>query len=130
MNKLVLAALGAAAISAPAFAQGHEGRDMTRQDAQAMADAMFQRFDLNHDGVVTRDEAQQALAQFTQGGAGPRAAKAEKMIDRVFGTSQSVTKEQFEAMSLAKFDREDVNHDGIVTDAERHAHRTHDKEAQ
>jgi hypothetical protein len=122
MKKYVLAAaLGAVIASAPAVAQdrGDEGRQLTRQDAQAMADAMFQRFDLNHDGVVTRDEAQQALAQFTQGASGKRSDKAEKMLDRFFGTSQSVSQQQFEAVSLARFDRDDLNHDGVVTPAER-----------
>jgi Ca2+-binding EF-hand superfamily protein len=80
---------------------------------------MFQRFDLNHDGVITRDEAEQARGQLTKGAEGKRAAKSEKMIDRVFGTSQSVTKSQFEAMALARFDKQDANHDGTVTSSER-----------
>jgi hypothetical protein len=122
MKKILFAvALGATIISTQAFAQdgGSEGRQLTRRDAQAMADSMFQRFDLNHDGVVTRDEAQQALAQFTQGASGKRADKAGKMLDRFFGTSQSVSQQQFEAVSLARFDRDDLNHDGVVTPAER-----------
>ena len=111
---LVSIALGATIISTQAIAQERGGfmqQDMTRAQAQQMADAMFQRFDTNHDGVVTRDEAQQAAAQF--GGRGQR------MIDRVFGTAQSLTLQQFEAQSLARFDRDDLNHDGIVTAAER-----------
>lgn len=118
---LVTIALGATMISTQALAQegGGEGRggramqDQTRADAQQRADAMFQRFDINHDGVVTRQEAEQAAAQF---GAGGRAAK---MIDRVFGTAQSLTLQQFEAQELARFDRDDLNHDGVVTAAER-----------
>jgi hypothetical protein len=111
---LVSIALGATTISTQAIAQERGGfmqQDMTRAQAQQMADTMFQRFDTNHDGVVTRDEAQQAAAQF--GGRGQR------MIDRVFGTAQSLTLQQFEAQSLARFDRDDLNHDGIVTAAER-----------
>ena len=111
---LVSIALGATIISTQAIAQERGGfmqQDMTRAQAQQMADAMFQRFDTNHDGVVTRDEAQQAAAQF--GGRGQR------MIDRVFGTAQSLTLQQFEAQSLTRFDRDDLNHDGIVTAAER-----------
>jgi Ca2+-binding EF-hand superfamily protein len=107
-------ALGAAIVSTQALAQEQGGRqmqDMTRQQAQQRADAMFQRLDLNHDGVVTRQEAEQAAAQF--GGRG------ERMIDRVFGTAQSLTQQQFEAQALARFDREDLNHDGVVTAAER-----------
>ena len=111
---LVRIALGATIVSTQAIAQERGGfmqQDMTRAQAQQMADTMFQRFDTNHDGVVMRDEAQQAAAQF--GGRGQR------MLDRVFGAAQSLTLQQFEAQSLARFDRDDLNHDGIVTAAER-----------
>jgi len=106
-------ALGAAIISTSAIAQDAGGmqQDMTRQQAQQRADQMFQRFDANHDGVITRDEAQAAAAQF--GGRGQR------MIDRIFGSAQSITLKQFEAQSLARFDAMDLNHDGTVTSAER-----------
>jgi hypothetical protein len=117
---LVTIALGAAMLSTHALAQDGAGergggamQDMTRAQAQQRADMMFQRFDLNHDGTVTRQEAEQAASQF---GAG---ARAEKMIDRVFGDEQSLTLQQFEAVSLARFDRDDLNHDGTVTVAER-----------
>lgn len=110
---LVTIALGATIVSTQASAQDRGGymQDMTRQQAQQKADSMFRRFDINHDGVVTRQEAEQAAAQF--GGRG------ERMIDRVFGTAQSLTLQQFEAQSLARFDRDDLNHDGVVTAAER-----------
>jgi Ca2+-binding EF-hand superfamily protein len=117
---LVTMALGAATISTQALAQDGAGerggwamQDQTRAQAQLRADAMFQRFDLNHDGTVTRQEAEQAASQFGAGG------RAEKMIDRVFGAAQSLTLQQFEAVSLARFDRDDLNHDGTVTVAER-----------
>ena len=86
---------------------------MTRQQAQQMADDMFQRLDANHDGVLTRQEAEQAAAQF--GGSG----RAERMIDRMFGDSQSLTLQQAEAQALSRFDRDDLNHDGTVTGDER-----------
>ena len=41
------------------------------------------------------------------------------MIDRAFGTAESLTLQQFEAQELARFDRDDLNHDGVVTAAER-----------
>jgi hypothetical protein len=41
------------------------------------------------------------------------------MVERVFGTAQSLTLQQFEAQQLARFDRDDANHDGVVTVAER-----------
>jgi EF hand len=116
---LVTIALGASAVSTAAVAQDQRGgrggwmQDTTRQQAQQMADAMFQRSDVNHDGTVTRQEAEQAAAQF---GAGDR---AQRMIDRVFGTAQSLTLQQVEAQALARFDRQDANHDGTVTAAER-----------
>jgi hypothetical protein len=115
---LVTLALGASIISTAALAQDEGGRgrwmeDMTRAQAQQMADAMFQRFDRNHDGVVTRQEAEEAAAKF---GAGDR---AERMIARLFGDAQSLTLQQAETQALARFDRDDANHDGIVTAAER-----------
>jgi hypothetical protein len=117
---LVTIALGAVMISTQALAQDGAGQgggramqDQTRAQAQQRADMMFQRFDLNHDGSVTRQEAEQAASQFGAGG------RAEKMIDRVFGSAQSLTLQQFEAVSLARFDRDDLNHDGTVTVAER-----------
>jgi Ca2+-binding EF-hand superfamily protein len=116
MNKILIPlAIAAVAVATPALAQMPQGgrmmQDMTRAQAQQMADTMFQRFDTNHDGTITRDEAQQAAAQF--GGRG------QKMIDRVFGTAQSLTLQQIEAQQLARFDRDDLNHDGTVTVAER-----------
>ena len=119
---LVTIALGTAAISAQALAQeggadqrgGRAMQDMTRAQAQQRADMMFQRFDLNHDGTVTRQEAEQARTQLGFGG-----QHVEKMIVQAFGDAQSLTLQQFEAQSLARFDRDDLNHDGVVTVAER-----------
>jgi hypothetical protein len=116
MNRfLVTIAIGATFVSTAAAAQRERGggmrQDITRQQAQQMADAMFQRFDANHDGVVTRAEAEQAGSQDGD--------RAQHMIDRVFGAAQSLTLAQFEGQSLARFDRDDANHDGVVTGAER-----------
>ena len=120
MKKLLITlAIGATIVSTAAAAQDQGGgrgmwmQDMTRAQAQQMADGMFQRFDANHDGTVTRKEAEAAMAQF---GGGER---AERMLDRIFGTAQSVTLQQFEAQSLTRFDAQDLNHDGTVTAAER-----------
>lgn len=113
---LVTVALGATIFSMSAVAQergGWANRDETRQQAQQRADAIFQRFDVNHDGVVTRAEAEQVAQQLGAGG------RAERIIERLFGSSQSLTVQQVEAQVLARFDRQDLNHDGIVTAAER-----------
>jgi hypothetical protein len=118
---LVTIALGAAMISTQALAQDGAGerggramQDMTRAQAQQRADMMFQRFDLNHDGSVTRQEAEQPRTQMGFGG-----QRIEKMIAQAFGDAQSLTVQQFEVQSLARFDRDDLNHDGVVTVAER-----------
>jgi len=114
-----------AAPAAPAAEAPTHGRmqaDRTRADAQQMADSMFQRFDANHDGLLTRDEAEQALAQAAaaRGDSGDGGARAQRMLDRMLGGAVSVTLAQFEGQALSRFDREDLNHDGVVTSAERH----------
>ena len=125
MRKLfVTIAVGATIISAPALAQGFGGgqRDQTRAEAKQRADMMFQMMDTNKDGTVTRAEAQQALAQFEAmrgGGDNRGTARIQRMIDLAFGSGQSITLQQFEAQALARFDAMDLNHDGVVTAAER-----------
>ncbi|HEX5237518.1 MAG TPA: EF-hand domain-containing protein [Sphingomicrobium sp.] len=114
MNKILIAlAIGAIALSTGAIAQMRGGmmQDMTRAQAQQRADMMFQRFDTNHDGTITRQEAEQAAAQYGERG--------QRMVDRIFRDTQSITLQQFEAQQLAQFDRDDLNHDGVVTVAER-----------
>ena len=120
-------ALVATAFSMPALAQdgGRAGwgqRDQTRAEAQTRADTMFQMLDANKDGTVTRTEAEQALTQFEasrSGGEGRGAGRIQRMINLAFGTSQSITLQQFESRALARFDTMDLNHDGTVTAAER-----------
>ena len=88
--------------------------DQTRQQAQQRADLMFQRLDTNRDGTLTREEAQKAGPATGRGG-----ARVERLMARLFGDAQSVTQAQFEAQALARFDRQDLNHDGTVTADER-----------
>lgn len=125
---MVLAALGAAAFSGVAAAQAAKppvvvagGGDMTRADAKQRADLMFSRFDMNKDGTVTKAEAQAETAQYeaSRGDDGRGADRMGRMIDRVFGPTQSMTLAQFEAQALARFDAMDLNHDGTVSAAER-----------
>jgi hypothetical protein len=132
---LFVAALGAGFLATGAMAQpvtpppaapamhNRMQADRTRADAQQIADAMFQRFDVNHDGVLTRYEAQAALAQAAAARGGDDSSegdgRSQRMLDRMFGDAQSATQAQFEAQALARFDREDLNHDGVVTAAER-----------
>lgn len=93
--------------------------DRTRQQAQQMADTLFQRLDANHDGTLTRQEAEQA-----SGAMGGRGERAQRMITRAFGDGQSVTLADFEARALARFDAQDLNHDGVVTADERQQARS------
>jgi hypothetical protein len=108
---------------APTVPGGHMGHmqgDRTRQQAQQEADTMFQRYDVNRDGVVTREEAQQALAQWAAAHGGDQGAgRAQRMLERIFAGAPSVTLQQFEAQALVRFDRQDLNHDGVVTADER-----------
>ena len=129
---LVMVALSATVLPAAALAQGGGGggmmmKDQTRAEAQQRTDMLFQMLDANHDGTVTRAEADQALAQFqaARGGenGGQRGGRFQRMIDEAFATSQSLTLQQFEGQSLARFDAADLNHDGVVTAAERQAAR-------
>lgn len=122
---LVMTAFAAALVPAAALAQGGGGammKDQTRAEAQQRTDMLFQMLDANHDGMVTRDEANQALAQFQASGGesgGHRGGRLKSMIDQAFATLQSLTLQQFEAQSLARFDAADTNHDGILSAAER-----------
>jgi len=102
----------------PAPAQPQPGArstaDQTREQAQQRAAGMFQRLDANHDGALTREEAQKASLQMSSGG-----ARVERLMARLFGDAQSVTLAQFEAQALARFDRQDLDRNGVVTADER-----------
>jgi Ca2+-binding EF-hand superfamily protein len=118
MTRLFLsAAFAAAALTTSAGAQsrGWMQGELTRQQATQMADMMFQRFDLNHDGVVTRQEIEQTRAQR----AGKHEGRMDRKVDRLFGNADSITLAQAQAAALARFDAQDLNHDGVVTAAER-----------
>lgn len=127
MKMLVAIAIGAGVVSTPVFAQGANNgfmmRDQTRQEALQRADMLFQMLDANHDGTVTRAEAEAAAAQFAASRGGENGSRGmgrmQRMIDQLFGTSQSLTRQQFEAQALARFDALDLNHDGVVTATER-----------
>jgi hypothetical protein len=128
MTKLVAAIVfGAACISTPVLAQspggGYMQHDQTRAEAQQRADMLFQTLDANKDGSVTRAEADQALAQFEAarggGDGGHGGGRMQRMIEQAFGSSPSLTLQQFEAQALTRFDERDLNKDGTVTAAER-----------
>jgi hypothetical protein len=129
---LVTIALGAAMAATPALAQDH-GRhamkDQTRQQAQQRADRLFQMLDANQDGSVTKAEADAALAQFEamRGDSDHRGGRMQQMIDDAFATTQAINLQQFEAQALARFDAQDLNHDGTLSAAERQQARAQRK---
>jgi len=133
-NLLVTIALGAAIGATPALAQDHGGqmRDQTRQEAQQRADMLFQMLDVNKDGSVTKAEADEVLAQFeaARGGDNGRGGgRMQRMIDDAFATTPTIGLAQFEAQALARFDAQDLNHDGTVSVAERQQARA-ERQAQ
>jgi Ca2+-binding EF-hand superfamily protein len=133
---LVTVALGATIVVTPALAQeqgGHGGwnKEQTRQQAQQRADMLFQMLDANKDGSVTKAEADQALAQFqaARGDNGRGIGRMQRMIDDAFSTTASISLAQFEAQALARFDAQDLNHDGVVSAAEKQQARA-ERQAQ
>ena len=83
--------------------------------------------DINHRGLVARQKAEQALAQFEAsrgGGDGRRrGGMMQRMFDQLFANTPAVTLRQVEAQTLARFDAQILNHDGIVTPEERQQFR-------
>jgi Ca2+-binding EF-hand superfamily protein len=124
---LVTVALGAVMAATPALAQDQGAgrgwmKDQTRQQAQQRADMLFQMLDANKDGTVTKAEAEQALARFqaARGGDNGRGGgRMQRMIEDAFSTTPSISLAQFEAQALARFDAQDLNHDGVVSAAEK-----------
>lgn len=128
-----LTALIACALVAPAVASAAQSADsdlapITRDEALARADTLFELLDTNHDGVLTRPEALRsalrlrALAaslhrDIAQGIGGHTA----KFFRTRFAKAHSVTRAEFEQAMLAHFDAMDANHDGVLSSDERAA---------
>ena len=124
---LFVAGAAAAAVAQP-LDKNVEQPDLTRSEAIARADGLFDRFDLNHDGVVTRDEAERLgrklMLQRAATGRDPAhglGGHTLRFLKHRFAGVDAVTKQQFEDAMLEHFDQMDSNHDGILTAAERDA---------
>ena len=124
---IAVGALAAAMIAAPLVAHlPIPKQSLTRDQVRSRADQLFERFDLNHDGYVTRDEAQIEGGKLLLLRASTGRDEAPgigghtlRFLRHRFAGMDEVTKQQFEAAFLAHFDEIDTNHDGILTAAER-----------
>ena len=94
-----------------------------RADVEARADAMFDRADANHDGILTRDEYHAALAKIVKAKGGTPTPKGWAMVDAQFDAVDQahtgrIPRGNFVAAALAHFDGADLNQDGTVTPGE------------
>jgi hypothetical protein len=104
---------------------------ITRDGALGRADSLYGQLDLDHDGILTRSEALQAMAQLraerrvtgkdVAPGIGGHTAR---FLERRFLGVQSITRQQFEQAMLAHFDAMDLDHDGILSTQEREQSRS------
>jgi Ca2+-binding EF-hand superfamily protein len=131
---IVFIAIFAAEFGTPAVAQpspppGSVSPDLapiTRDEALKRADSLFGQLDLNHDGIVTRDEALRATMQLraerkatgvdVAPGIGGHTAR---FLERQFEGVESINQQEFEQAMLAHFDEMDLNHDGVLSTEER-----------
>jgi len=95
---------------------------VTRAEATAEADGQFAAMDTNRDGKVTGDEMRAAFAA-RAGGAGGGRGMGGGRFGGGAGGDMTMTREDFRARALARFDRSDANHDGKIDQAEIEAMR-------
>ncbi len=117
MKKFVLAGVALAAIaSIPAFAQPSPDRParnagpLTRASVQAAVQTRFARVDANHDGFVTRAEADARVAQ-----------AREQRQDRMEQRRERRTERRAERRA-GLFDRIDSDNNGAISRSEFEAH--------
>jgi Ca2+-binding EF-hand superfamily protein len=154
---LMISALGALALtSGIALAAGqphdmgdHPTGDMTRAQVVAMANAHFDRMDLNkdgrldradreamhakmaadmfdrtdanHDGTISRDEWNAGAAKLAamHGRGRPMMRHMAMMADADADGDRAISRDEFQKRALKHFDRADANHDGTISAAER-----------
>lgn len=123
---IAVAALTAATQPAAEPLEPLQQPDLAREQARDRADQLFDRFDLNHDGYATREEALSLgrklllLRASTGRDVAPGiGGHTLRFLKHRFAGMQAVTKQQFEDAFLAHFDEMDTNRDGVLTAAER-----------
>jgi len=130
MTKLLVALGLSAALSTAAGAASSSRSanqpDLMRRQAIERADSLFDTFDINRDGIISRAEADQVGMKLLElrvtTGKDPApgiGGHTRRFLERAFAGAESVTRQQFEQAMLAHFDQMDLNHDGVVTAAER-----------
>jgi len=121
----------------PHARQSFFNSNQNRSDVGAHVERMFKQLDLNHDGVLTKDEIATSQAQFEDRMAKSAPKRTAKMFDRLDTNHDGqITKADVDAAraarlarkgkpsagrrsgSSAPFAQADANRDGIVTRAE------------
>lgn len=116
----MMAAALAACVTIPALAQGGPPPDpygdatVTKADVQKRMGERFDQFDADRNGSLTPEERRAGFGGAARGGGGPGGPG---------GAQGPQTKAEYVAAQLQRFDRQDADHDGQLTKAERDAFR-------
>jgi Ca2+-binding EF-hand superfamily protein len=113
-----------------------EDRDLARTERR---DVLFSKLDSNKDGSISKAEFSSARRDGQPGRSGQQQADDDKGDARFShanwrprpmhgmmpgGAQEPISKADFVAKGLARFDKVDTDHDGIISPAERDAART------
>lgn len=116
IRTLTVAALLGLAFAGAASAQqlnfdrvdvNHDG-SITRTEAETARAAMFDRADLNNDGIISADEREAVAERIAQRGE-RRVLRADSNHDG------AISRDEFMRQPFRGFDRLDRNHDGVLS---------------
>jgi len=89
----------------------HDGV-ITREEFNRAQQSLFDRMDVNHDGVISRAEFNRAH----QAGPNVQAGLSQSLFERVDVNHDGViTREEFNRAQQSLFDKLDVNHNGVIS---------------